>query len=44
MIGWLGDGGAYDAMFAVVLTVALLGFAADRLYLMLIRRVLAWRE
>jgi NitT/TauT family transport system permease protein len=43
MIGWLGDGGAYDAMFAVVLTVALLGFAADRLYLMLIRRVLAWR-
>jgi NitT/TauT family transport system permease protein len=44
MIGWLGDGGAYDAMFAVVLTVALLGFAADRLYLMLMRRVLAWRE
>src|SRR5215831_14339996 len=30
MIGWLGDGGVYDAMFAVVLTVALLGFAADR--------------
>src|SRR5437868_14387558 len=28
MIGWLGDGGAYDAMFAVVLTVALLGFVA----------------
>jgi hypothetical protein len=27
-----------------VLTVALLGFAADRLYLMLVRRVLAWRE
>jgi hypothetical protein len=26
------------------LTVALLGFAADRLYLMLVRRVLAWRE
>jgi len=44
MIGWLGDGGAYDAMFAVVLTVALLGFAADRLYLMLVRRILAWRE
>ena len=44
MIGWLGDGGAYDAMFAVVLTVALLGFAADRLYLMLMRRILAWRE
>jgi NitT/TauT family transport system permease protein len=44
MIGWLGDGGAYDAMFAVVLTVALLGFAADRGYLMLTRRILAWRE
>ena len=44
MIGWLGDGGAYDAMFAVVLTVALLGFAADRGYLMLARRILAWRE
>ena len=44
MIGWLGDGGAYDAMFAVVLTVALLGFIADRLYLMLMRHVLAWRE
>jgi NitT/TauT family transport system permease protein len=44
MIGWLGDGGAYDAMFAVVLTVSLLGFAADRFYLMLVRRVLAWRE
>jgi hypothetical protein len=28
----------------VVLTVSLLGFAADRLYLMLVRRVLAWRE
>lgn len=44
LIGWLGDGGVYDAMFAVVLTVAGLGFAADRLYLMLMRRLLAWRE
>ncbi len=44
MIGWLGDGGVYDAMFAVVLTVALLGFAADRGYLMLMKRVLRWRE
>ena len=43
MIGFLGDGGAYDAMFAVVLTVALLGFAADRLYLLLMRRILMWR-
>jgi NitT/TauT family transport system permease protein len=44
MIGWLGDGGAYDAMFAVVLTVAALGFVVDRLYLMLMSRILAWRE
>lgn len=44
MIGSLGDGGAYDAMFAVVMTVALLGFAADRAYQLLMRRVLQWRE
>lgn len=44
MIGWLGDGGAYDSMFAVVLTVAFLGFVADRLYLLLTQRILAWRE
>jgi NitT/TauT family transport system permease protein len=44
MIGWLGDGGVYDAMFAVTLTVAALGFAADRGYLMLVKRMLSWRE
>jgi ABC-type nitrate/sulfonate/bicarbonate transport system permease component len=44
LIGFLGSGGIYDAMFAVVLTVALLGFLADRLYLMLMRRALIWRE
>ena len=44
MIGWLGDGGVYDAMFAVVMTVSLLGFFADRGYLMLVKRVLSWRE
>jgi ABC-type nitrate/sulfonate/bicarbonate transport system permease component len=44
MIGVLGEGGVYDAMFAAVLTVALLGFIADRLYLMLMRRVLRWRS
>ena len=44
LIGWLGDGGVYNGMFAVVLTVAGLGFAADRLYLMLMRRMLVWRE
>ena len=30
LIGFLGANGTYDAMFAVVLTVAFLGFAADR--------------
>jgi ABC-type nitrate/sulfonate/bicarbonate transport system permease component len=44
LIGFLGANGSYDAMFAVVMTVAFLGFAADRLYQMLMQRVLAWRE
>jgi NitT/TauT family transport system permease protein len=44
MIGWLGDGGVYDAMFAVVITVSALGFFCDRLFLMLMNRVLRWRE
>jgi ABC-type nitrate/sulfonate/bicarbonate transport system permease component len=44
LIGFLGEGGVYDAMFAVVLTVAFLGFFADRLYLLLSRRLLRWRE
>ncbi|MCC6608088.1 MAG: ABC transporter permease [Burkholderiales bacterium] len=44
LIGFLGEGGVYDAMFAVVLTVAFLGFFADRVYQRLERRVLRWRE
>lgn len=44
LIGFLGSSGVYDAMFAVVLTVAFLGFLADRLYLLLMRRALIWRE
>jgi ABC-type nitrate/sulfonate/bicarbonate transport system permease component len=44
LIGFLGSGGIYDAMFATVLTVALLGFCADRLYLLLMRRALSWRD
>ena len=44
LIGYLGANGSYDAMFAVVLTVAFLGFAADRLYLLIARRVLQWRD
>ena len=44
LIGFLGANGSYEGMFAVVLTVAFLGFAADRLYQLLMNRVLAWRE
>jgi len=44
LIGYLGANGTYDAMYAVVLTVAFLGFAADRLYLLITKRALAWRE
>ncbi len=44
LIGSLGANGSYDAMYAVVLTVAFLGFAADRIYLVITRRTLAWRE
>jgi NitT/TauT family transport system permease protein len=43
MIGFLGADGSYDAMFAVVMTVAFLGFAADRAYQALMRAVLRWR-
>ena len=31
-------------MFAVVLTVAFIGFLADRLFEAFVRRTLAWRE
>jgi ABC-type nitrate/sulfonate/bicarbonate transport system permease component len=44
LIGSLGANGTYDAMYAVVLTVAFLGFAADRLYLLITKRTMAWRE
>jgi NitT/TauT family transport system permease protein len=44
LIGNLGANGSYDAMYAVVLTVAFLGFAADRIYLAILKRALAWRE
>jgi ABC-type nitrate/sulfonate/bicarbonate transport system permease component len=44
LIGFLGANGSYAAMYAVVLTVAFLGFAADRIYQLLMHRVLAWRE
>src|SRR5947199_691371 len=44
LIGFLGTSGTYDAMFAVVLTVALLGFVTDRIYLLVMKRMLRWQE
>jgi len=44
LISFLGEGGAYDAMFAGVLTVAFVGFLADRIFLAVMRRALIWRE
>jgi NitT/TauT family transport system permease protein len=44
LIGSLGANGNYDAMYAVVLTVAFLGFAADRAYQALMDRLLLWRK
>src|SRR5882757_3559254 len=43
LIGFLGANGSYDAMYAVVLTVAFMGFVADRLYLLITRWTFAWR-
>jgi NitT/TauT family transport system permease protein len=44
LIGYLGSTGSYEGMYAVVLTVAFLGFAADRVYQLLIQWLLQWRE
>jgi NitT/TauT family transport system permease protein len=44
LIGYLGANGSYSAMYAVVLTVAFLGFAADRIYQFFTRRALLWQE
>jgi ABC-type nitrate/sulfonate/bicarbonate transport system permease component len=44
MIGNFGSGGVYDAMFASVLTVALLGFIADRIFLRIMKSALRWQE
>jgi NitT/TauT family transport system permease protein len=44
LIGSLGDDGAYEPMFAVVLTVAFLGFAADRAFQAGMRRMLRWQD
>jgi NitT/TauT family transport system permease protein len=43
MIGAFGDQGSYAAMFAVILVVTALGFAADRFFLVLSDHLLRWR-
>lgn len=44
LIGFLGEGGDFRGMFACALTIALIGFFADRLYLFITNRLLIWRE
>jgi NitT/TauT family transport system permease protein len=44
LIGYLGDNGSYPGMFAVVLTVAFLGFFADRVFQWLMGWLLRWRD
>jgi NitT/TauT family transport system permease protein len=44
LIFFLGEGGDYAGMFAAIMTVTLLGFFADRVYLYFMNRILKWRE
>lgn len=44
LIGVLGENGVYPTMFAVIFMVIAMGFSADRLYLFVSRRVLAWLD
>lgn len=44
LIDLLGEGGDYAGMFAGVVTISAIGFFADRGYVALTRRALAWRE
>lgn len=44
LIGVLGENGVYPTMFAVIFLVIAMGFSADRIYLFVSRRVLAWLD
>jgi NitT/TauT family transport system permease protein len=44
LIAVLGEAGDYAAMFAAVVTITAVGFFADRGFVALTRRLLAWRE
>ncbi|HYB41210.1 MAG TPA: ABC transporter permease [Candidatus Methylomirabilis sp.] len=47
-LGWLiaytMETGAYDLTYAAILTIAIVGFCYDRLFLLLMGRLLAWQE
>lgn len=43
LIGIFGSGGDYAGMFAVVLVITIIGFAADRLYRGFMRQSLRWQ-
>ncbi len=44
LVSGFGDSGVYPSMFAVILTVVALGFCADRLFQLMMSRILIWRE
>lgn len=44
LISILGEGGDYSGMFAGVITISAIGFFADRGFVAMTRRILAWRE
>lgn len=44
LIGFLGEGGDFKGMFACAITIASIGFCADRLYLYVSGRILSWQE
>jgi NitT/TauT family transport system permease protein len=44
LINLLGEAGEYSGMFAGVITISAIGFAADRAFVALTRWLLAWRE
>ena len=44
LIGMLGENGVYPKMFAIIFIVIAMGFFADRIYLSVSRRLLAWLD
>jgi NitT/TauT family transport system permease protein len=44
LIGFLGEAGDNSGMFAGVLAISAIGFAADRLFVLATRRIMIWQE